>query len=164
MTAPPILLLLAAGTALAGAAALSKAAPAPWLVNETPSVPRGVYLRTATAPAAGAIVALTPPAPARAYLARRGTPSGARLLKRVAAGPGELVCRSAATVTWPRGAATALDRDRQGAPLPVWQGCRRLAAGELLVLGDTALSFDSRYFGPVTARDIDGTYKEIWRW
>jgi type IV secretory pathway protease TraF len=157
-------LSLLAVPALAGLAALAKAAPPPWLVNETPSVPRGLYLRTSAAPAHGRVVAVTPPAAARSYLATLGAPPGATLLKRVAAGPGEVVCRLGDMMTWPRDARVAQPRDRRGEPLPGWTGCRRLGADELLVVGDTAASFDSRYFGPVRSAEIQGVYREIWRW
>jgi type IV secretory pathway protease TraF len=56
-------------------------------------------------------------------------------LKRVAAVPGQRVCRTGLAITVdgvPMG--DALDRDRRGRPLPVWQGCRSVAAGELFLM------------------------------
>ncbi|TAJ68779.1 MAG: hypothetical protein EPO51_24930 [Phenylobacterium sp.] len=144
--------------------ALPRARPAPWLVNETPSLPEGVYLRTAAVPAPGAIVAVAPPASARLYLAGLGAPAGARLLKRVAAGPGEVVCREGQRLSWSRGEVAALSRDRRGSALPGWRGCRRLGRDEFVVLGDTPTSFDSRYFGPIRRAAIEGVYVEVWRW
>lgn len=147
-----------------GLVVLAKAAPDPWLVNESASLPRGLYLRTSAAPAAGRIVAVTPPPAARSYLAALGARPDAKLLKRIAATSGEVVCRQGPAMAWPRGVRLAKGRDRHGRPLPVWAGCRRLAAGEVLVVGDTAASFDSRYFGPVPSGAIVGVYREIWRW
>jgi type IV secretory pathway protease TraF len=142
----------------------SRAQPAPWLINESPSLPRGVYRLTGALASPGAIVALTPPPLGARYLAGLGAPPGARLLKRVAATQGETICRRGQQLTWPHGAATALPRDRQGRTLPQWAGCRALGADEVLVLGDTANSFDSRYFGPVRTSEIEGAYREVWRW
>lgn len=153
-----------ASIVLSAGAACSPARPAPWLVNETTSLPRGVYRRTDEPIARGAIVALHPPPDARAYLAGLGASPQARLLKRVAATRGEVVCRRGLQVTWPRGAVTALAADRRGRPLAEWRGCRRLAGDQVFVLGDSALSFDSRYFGPVRRVAVDGVYREAWRW
>ena len=50
-------------------------------------------------------------------------------------------------------------------PLPRWQGCRRLGADELfLIATDSAASFDSRYFGPVTRDRVIGRALPVWTW
>jgi type IV secretory pathway protease TraF len=161
----PVVSLVAGGAVatVAGAGLLSGRAP-PLLINESASVPRGVYLRTDLPIAAGRLVTLTPPPPARAYLATLGAGPEARLLKRVAATEGDVACSGGGRLTWRRGQAVALTTDRRGTRLPVWRGCRRLACGEVLVIGDTATSFDSRYFGPVRSSEIRGVYREVWRW
>lgn len=156
--------LFAAAVVVSAGAACSRAQPASWLVNESPSLPRGVYRLTGEPASRGAIVALTPPPQGGRYLAGLGAPPGARLLKRVAATPGESVCRRGRQLTWPRGWVAALPRDRRGRALPQWRGCRSLAADEVLVLGDTPNSFDSRYFGPIRTSEIAGVYEEVWRW
>ncbi|WP_068875879.1 MULTISPECIES: S26 family signal peptidase [unclassified Phenylobacterium] len=149
--------LLASGSA--------SAAPGAWLVvNESPSVPTGIYVRSQDPLRIGVIVAVRPPPAARGYLVTLGAGPEARLLKRVAAMAGAPVCRRSDVLTWPRGAARVRDRDRLGQRLPQWRGCRPLAAGELLVMGDTPTSFDGRYFGPVRTSDIDGVYAEVVRW
>lgn len=160
MTQRCLALTFAVVAILGGGAACSP----PLLVNETASLPRGVYRRTDEPIDRGAIVALRPPLEARGYLAELGAPPRARLLKRVVATRGELVCRSGRLVTWPRGVVTALTRDRLGRPLLEWSGCRRLASDQILVLGDSAPSFDSRYFGPVRTAAVEGVYREVWRW
>jgi type IV secretory pathway protease TraF len=151
-------------TGLAGLAAAGRAEPPRLLVNETASLPRGIYLRVSGPPAPGRIVALPAPAESQAYLDRLGATPRTRLLKRVAATGGTAVCASAGWLAWPQGAVRVLVRDRQGRPLPSWRGCRRLAPGELLLLGDTPASFDSRYFGPVPDTDIDAVYAEVLTW
>ncbi len=51
------------------------------------------------------------------------------------------------------------DSNNQG---PVgWRGCRTLAAGEVLLLGDTADSFDGRYWGPVSVDLIEGVWRKL---
>lgn len=164
MTSARHIPLFVAATLVSGLAAVSKAVPSPWLINETPSVPRGIYQRIAAPPSRGLFVSLAPPSAATAYLGRLGAPPDARLLKRVAATAGDRVCVRGQTLSWPSGAATALPTDRQGRALDMWRGCRALGADELLVLGESPASFDSRYFGPVSRRAVEGVYREVWRW
>jgi len=151
-------------TAVAALAAAAGAAPALALVNESPSLPEGLYLRTTGAPGPGAVVAVEPPAEARAYLAGLGMPASVKLLKRVAATGGARVCAQGREVHLPdRGMERRL-RDRRGASLPLWSGCRRLEPDELFVLGDTPDSFDSRYFGPVRRTAVAGVYRGVLTW
>jgi type IV secretory pathway protease TraF len=42
-----------------------------------------------------------------------------------------------------------------------WRGCRVLAHGEVLLLGDTDDSFDGRYWGPVSADLIEGVWRRL---
>lgn len=164
MMAPPLVLTAGACAALT-LAALMPAPSRPLLViNESHSLPRGLYLRSFGGPARDRIVALVPPVTAQAYLTQLGAPADAQLLKRVAAGAGERVCRSGPWLTWPDGKAMALARDRRGHLLPAWQGCHRLSTDEVLVMGDTALSFDGRYFGPVRRSALGGVYREVVSW
>lgn len=166
MTAAP---LLAAGVVAAG---LLGAGPWPGprvagpllLINETPSAPRGLYLRVTAAPSLGRRVAIGQPAVARAYLADLGVPPGLPLLKEVRAVGGDRVCAARGWLTWPGGRARALARDRRGRPLTPWSGCRSLAPGEVLLIGDTPTSFDSRYFGPAPAGSVLGVYREVLTW
>jgi type IV secretory pathway protease TraF len=71
------------------------------------------------------------------------------LLKRVAAQTGQRVRRTGLAITVdgvPMG--DALDRDRRGRSLPVWQGYRLVAAGELFLMNwHVRDSLDGRYFG-----------------
>lgn len=151
--------------ALATLAVAVRGLPSLALVNESPSIPRGLYIRSFDQRLrTGAVVAVAPPPEGRRYLDRLGMPPETPLLKRVAAIAGDPVCRQGAELRWPGGAARALTRDRFGLGLPAWSGCRRLGADELLVLGDTPASFDSRYFGPVRRAAVEGVYWEALRW
>ena len=40
-------------------------------------------------------------------------------------------------------------------------GCRTLSGNEVFLMGDTPDSFDSRYFGPVSADDIEGVWRQV---
>lgn len=42
-----------------------------------------------------------------------------------------------------------------------WRGCRVLARGEVLLLGDTEDSFDGRYWGPVRVDLIEGVWRRL---
>lgn len=139
--------------------------PAVALVNESPSLPKGVYVRQpGRTPVRDAIVAVPQPTVIRPYLSRLGMPAEVLLIKRVAAVGGDIVCRQEGTVTTPGRVVQAVARDRRGVALPRWEGCRRLAADELFLLGDTASSFDSRYFGPVRRNQVEGVYREGMTW
>lgn len=146
-----------------GAAASRR--PALALVNESPSLPRGLYLRTpGTSPDRGAVVALRQPSTVRPYLAALGMPGEVRLIKRVAATEGDAVCSDGRWLLAPGRIIRIARHDRSGRPLPAWRGCRRLAEHERLVLGDTPSSFDGRYFGPITVAQIEGVYREAVTW
>lgn len=161
MTPRPQILAVLLTLALAAGA---PARPPPLLINESASLPRGLYLRTPARPATGSVVALPQPPAARAYLAGLGAPAEMRLLKRVAAVGGEVVCAQAGTLRWRHGRVRVAERDRRGSRLPAWSGCRALTANEVLVVGEGPLSFDSRYFGPVPRAALEGVYVEVLRW
>ena len=141
--------------------AVAIADPRPRVIwNASASAPLGLYrIEPERDPAVGALVAVRPPAPLARWLAVRGY-LGERvpLLKHVAAKEGQSVCRIGAVVSVDaRPVAIALARDGRGRPLPVWQGCRTLRAGELLMLNpDHADSMDGRYFGPLPASTVLG--------
>ena len=90
-----IRLTRAAFLALAPAAALvtllltASVRPSFALINESSSLPKGVYVRSVGGKTArGAIVVIEQPAAVRPYLDRLGVPSHVRLIKRVAAAGG----------------------------------------------------------------------------
>lgn len=127
-----------------------------FVINFTASVPVGLYLRSAAPRRTGNFVLVRLPMHLRHFAARRGyLPLHRFLLKIVAAGPGDIVCRVGHRV-WAGGhsAVWALRTDALDRPLPNWRGCRRLRANELFVLGSHSGSFDSRYFGPVNRQTV----------
>ena len=151
--------------ALIGTALIADQTPAMALVNESPSLPRGVYIRVlGGAPWRNAVVAVPQPSAVRAYLGRLGMPGDLLLIKRVAAVGGDTVCRRDDRLIMPGRTVVVRERDRRGVGLPAWRGCRRLGTEELFLLGDTPSSFDSRYFGPVHRSQVTGVYREGFTW
>lgn len=151
--------------ALAGLALIADHRPAPVLINESASLPRGVYVRVpGAAPGRDTVVAVPQPSAVRAYLGQLGMPDDLLLIKRVAAVGGDTVCRRDDQLVTPGRTLVVQDRDRRGVALPTWRGCRRLGEEELFLLGDTPSSFDSRYFGPVSRSRVTGVYRETLTW
>lgn len=53
------------------------------------------------------------------------------------------------------------DDDQAHQRIAGWRGCRTLADGEVLLLGDTPDSFDGRYWGPVSVDLIEGVWRKL---
>lgn len=135
--------------------------PRPRLVwNASASAPIGLYrIQPDRDPPIGALVAAMPPAELAGWLDARGyLPAGLPLLKHIAAKAGQRICRHGSVVSiGERPIVIARARDGRGRPLPVWQGCHTLRAGELLLLNPAVPdSLDGRYFGPLPASVVIG--------
>lgn len=156
---PRLLLMTAIALAAILALALPVAAGSAQLVwNVTPSAPAGLYRIVREPWTRGDRVAVLPGANLGADLAQRGVlPSGRLLIKKVAAISGDRVCRQGEEVSISgRRVAEARVKDSQGRRMPAWQGCVRLTADDVFLLGDTASSYDGRYFGVTPANAIIG--------
>lgn len=134
--------------------------------NASASVPIGLYsVQPVTHPAVTDLVVVRPPQALLWFLAEGGyLPRNVPLLKRIAALSGQQVCRTGAVVTVDRlPLGDALQHDRRGRPLPVWQGCTTLAADQVFLLNaDRPDSLDGRYFGPIPRDSIVGRASPIW--
>jgi conjugative transfer signal peptidase TraF len=134
--------------------------------NATASAPIGFYtVEPADALDAPELVAVMPPEPLAAFMAERGyVAGGIPLLKRVVGLPGQRVCRTGSTVTVDGiEMGEALERDSLGRDLPVWQGCRVIASGEIFLLNwEVRDSLDGRYFGPIPASSVIGRAVPLW--
>ncbi len=160
------------------AAASFISVPIKLIWNASASTPIGLYgIEPEPAPQVTDLVAVSPPEPLATFLNDGGyLPRGVPLMKRVAALPGQRVCRSGLAITVdtvPMG--DALDHDRRGIPLPGWQGCRTVAEDELFLMNwQVRDSLDGRYFGQLPASavigraiplytDEDGNGRFVWR-
>ncbi len=134
------------------------------LYNGTASMPVGFYLRSDDPIALGSIVTVEVHQVAHAYALDRGAGSDFRLLKRIAATDGNIVCADGDRITIDGEVrAVRSARDSVGRSLPSWSGCVELREGQYLVLGDSADSFDGRYFGIVSASNIEGVWWPIFQ-
>ncbi|MFK0209154.1 S26 family signal peptidase [Agrobacterium sp. NPDC090283] len=134
--------------------------------NASASVPVGLYwIVCADRLDVTDLAVVMPPDDLASFLdERRYLPRGLPLLKRVLALSGTTVCRNGAEITaYGMTYGQARERDGQGRPLPVWQGCRTLRAGEAFFMNwDAPDSFDSRYFGPLPLSTVVGRAIPLW--
>jgi conjugative transfer signal peptidase TraF len=135
--------------------------PRPLIVyNASPSVPLGYYWVTAPANIkVGDLVLLDTPERVRDMADRRRyLPRTVPMIKHVAALEGDEVCADTDTLYINQTfAGKRHATDLVGRPLPHWEGCHVLGHGEVFLLNRYApLSFDSRYFGPVSSSLIIG--------
>jgi conjugative transfer signal peptidase TraF len=137
-----------------------------YLWNASGSVPIGLYrLRAASKLVVTELVAVQPPEPTATFLSERGyLPRGIPMLKRVLALTGQTVCRDRLTITVDKiEVGEAHERDSRGRPLPVWQGCRVVAEGEIFLMNrQSANSLDGRYFGVLPIAAIIGQAEPLW--
>lgn len=143
------------------------AKPLPRVVwNTSESVPIGLYsVELVGQLAVTNLVVAAPPQPLASFLAERGyLPLGLPLIKRILALPGQSVCRHERAIGVDGiEMGTALAHDRRGRPLPVWQGCRMIAQGELFLMNwNEPASLDGRYFGPIPLSAIIGRAEPLW--
>lgn len=166
-----------AAVSLLGLASIASFAPR-LIWNASASTPVGFY----TIGDVGALdvtdlVAVDAPEPLATFLSDGDyLPRGVPLLKRVAALPGQTVCRSGDDITVDGiTVGNALDRDRLGRTLPMWRGCHPIGASELFLMNiGVRDSLDGRYFGPLAVTtvigratplytDEDGDGRFVWR-
>lgn len=158
---------IAASAFAAAFVAIAIADPVPRVIwNASASAPIGLYrMHPDSDPPIGALVAVAPPERLAHWLSARGyLPEGVPLLKHVAAKAGQRTCRIGDAVSVDgRRVAIARARDGQGRPLPVWQGCRTLQSGELLLLNPAHPdSLDGRYFGALPDSAVIGRATPLW--
>ena len=143
--------------------------------NATPSIPVGVYRATGGTAQKGDLVAFCPPAAPpflealrRRYIEPGDCPSGSyEMMKRILAAKGDRVeiggqgVRINGRLVPDRAPQLA---DGAGRALPRLNAAWTLGDGEILVLGDSAASFDGRYFGPISARQVTASIKPVVTW
>lgn len=134
--------------------------------NASASAPIGLYaIEPSDRLEVGDLVAVDPPARIAGILADRGyLPRGGLLVKRIAALTGQQACRTGRDIMIDgKFAAAARERDSRGRELPVWQGCRTIAGGEVLLLNaGVPDSLDGRYFGSLPASAVIGRTQPLY--
>jgi conjugative transfer signal peptidase TraF len=144
-------------------------------INHTASFPVGFYWCTPKHPAKGDLVLFRPPpAPVfdlaleRGYIGPGGLERYECMLKRIIAAGGDTVTIDAAGVTvngcrLPNSFPHLVDL--AGRPMP---SCRlesyRLSPGEVLLMSESLISFDGRYFGPIAQGQIQTVVQPVWTW
>lgn len=99
------------------------------LLNRTPSMPIGLYVRTSDPIELGSIVTVEVHEVAHAYALEREVGPDFRLLKRVAATSGNIVCADGYQILIDGEVrAVRSARDSVGRPLRSWTGCVVLSA------------------------------------
>lgn len=153
-------------TMLSALATSASLVPMPQLVwNASASAPIGFYWRAAGRPSRGDLVLARAPVWARRLAAERHyLPLNVPIVKRVAAVAGDVVCASGDAISIDgRLVAHRLAADSVGRPLPRWEDCETLGAGEFfLLMADAPDSFDGRYFGVIQRHDIIGRLVPLW--
>lgn len=166
MTGRVVTLLTTLAAATVGLSTIGERSAPPYLWNVSDSVPIGLYrLSPIGRLAVTELVAVAPPEPTATFLADGDyLPRNVPMLKRVLALPGQTVCREHLTITVDAIAmGVARERDGRGQPLPVWQGCRIVADGEVFLMNwQSADSLDGRYFGVLPISAIIGKAAPLW--
>lgn len=161
------LVTLSTMTVAAALLAFTGSKPAPLLIwNASESVAIGLYrVRPDGMLFVTTLVVAIPPEPLATFLADGGyLPRGMPILKRIRALPGQSVCRNKLLISVDGiEIGAARERDSHGRTLPVWQGCRVIADGEVFLMNwSEPASLDSRYFGPIPSSAIVGRAEPIW--
>jgi type IV secretory pathway protease TraF len=153
-----VLLALTGAAAVVMLSAPVTAGSAQLVWNLSPSAPRGLYRIERGGWTLGDRVAVEPSKDLAVHLATRGVlQNGKLLIKRVAASAGDRVCRQQLEVSInDRVVAQAKAASSNGSLLPSWQGCITLDDAQVFLLGDTAESYDGRYFGITSSTDVVG--------
>ena len=138
------------------------------LFNDSASVPLGFWSRVKTPIVPGVVIGFHPPEAAMTYVRQHMPEYASKKLiqKYVVATAGDRICRAggAFSVNGTVLGQAAL-ADREGNPLPAWQGCHVLTAGQVAVFSNRIPnSFDSRYYGAIPAANIIGVYRPVWTW
>jgi conjugative transfer signal peptidase TraF len=132
--------------------------------NGSASAPLGLYRAQFGPIQHGDLVLSQLPADVQALVgARRYLPPHIPVLKRVAALPGDVVCRIGGHVfVGGRYVAHAKTNDNMHRRMPVWSGCQKLKSGEVFLLLDRQNSFDGRYFGATSQAHLITKVAPLW--
>lgn len=139
-------------------------------VNVSPSVPRGLYLKRRLLEDSclkqGQYVLLRVDAPAAPRVLEAGVIHVAyrTLLKRIEGLPGDVITSAELVAVNGRQLEKSAWRshDAEGRPMPRPSLPLRLGPQQLWLGSSHELGIDSRYFGPVDARALEGVAEPLW--
>jgi conjugative transfer signal peptidase TraF len=139
------------------------------VVNTSPSVAPGLYVRSGLAPAVGRVVDFRLPPAARVYVRARTGRDGKDwyILKPIAAGPGDRVDTTGdyLVINGRTIAPMPPAQDEAGRPLPIWRGARMLGPDEYFVFSSRIPnSFDSRCYGTISRQQIESVRRPLITW
>jgi conjugative transfer signal peptidase TraF len=139
------------------------------VIDTSPSVAPGLYVRSGAAPAVGQLVEFRIPASVRPYIQCRTGRDGQDwyILKPVAAGPGDRVETTAGELRINGRFIAPMPpmRDGFGNLLPHWTQNRILGREEFFVFSNRIPnSFDSRCYGPVQRGEIASVRRPLITW
>ena len=126
--------------------------------NRTESAPIGLYWRSDGPLTLNGWAVVSASSEAARWTSENGfTGTDWPLVKRIAALPGDEICRENETILINQSvAAEALLEASGGLELPRWQGCHVLQDGEAFLLNEHPRSLDGRYFGAMERSDLVG--------
>jgi conjugative transfer signal peptidase TraF len=139
------------------------------VINTSPSVRPGLYVRSFVTPRVGAIIDFRIPPAANGYVRAR-TGSGGEtwyILKPIVAGPGDRVDTMGdwLVVNGHRIAPMPPPTDSNGRLLPIWRDHRVLGIDQFFVFSDRIPnSFDSRCYGPISTSQIASVREPLLTW
>jgi conjugative transfer signal peptidase TraF len=139
------------------------------VIDTSPSVTPGLYVRSSAAPAVGQLVEFRIPASVRSYIHSRTGHDGQDwyILKPIVAGSGDRVdtTRGDLLINGKLVAPMPPMRDGFGNLLPRWTENRVLERDEYFVFSDRIPnSFDSRCYGPVKRDEIESVRRPLITW
>lgn len=140
-----------------------------FIINTTPSLPVGLYMKTRLPVALGDTVLVCPPdlpvfqaALARRFLSPGLCPAGTEgIIKQVRAVEGDRICISSQGV-WVNGHVLPGSARKNFSIGSIEDYDRQLAASEVLLMTHHPQSFDGRYFGPLDRKNIVTTLRPLW--
>lgn len=166
MRSGPAKTIAVSGAAIAAISIASVVKFPPILIwNASASAPIGLYrIERNERLEVGDFVLVRPDDWLGKFIATRGyLPENIPLLKRVAALPGDEICRDKTAIFIDEiRVADAQIRDSFGRKLPAWSGCFTLQPGEIFLLNDPEKSLDGRYFGATKFDDVIGAAQPVW--
>lgn len=135
--------------------------------NASASAPIGLYrIKVGTRPRIGDFVLVELEPALEKFITERGyLPPKIPLIKRVAALPGDEVCRqNRAIFVGKIHVADALFLDSTGRKMPTWSGCFTLKCDEIFLLNAPENSLDGRYFSATKLSGVIGVAIPVLVW